>query len=341
MLLSDAIELLPCDKIVLELLETIRLTPAVVQRCRDLQQDGFALALDDVGTLSPEQRSVLEFVDIVKVDVKTLSTAALAATTAELRQYPARLLAEKVDTREQARHCMDLGYSLFQGYYFARPTVISGRKLSHSEMSLLRLLGLLLNDADTRALEGMFKQEPGLSVNLLRLANSAGIAAHGNIASLRTAITLLGRRQLTRWLQILLFSNAAVKRPLRSPLLQLAATRGRFLELLAAQLAPGDQQLEDEAFMTGIMSLMPALLGVTMESIVAQLNVGGEVAQALERRAGRLGILLRLAESLEQEELDACGELLDLLPGLTPHQVTAAETQALAWANAIGQTDAA
>jgi EAL and modified HD-GYP domain-containing signal transduction protein len=126
-----------------------------------------------------------------------------------------------------------------------------------------------------------------------------------------------------------------------SPLLQLAATRGRFLELLAGALSPENKSAEDAAFMTGIMSLMPALLGMSMQSIVAQLNVSSEVVDALEHRGGRLGTLLRLAETLEQEEFDECAELLALLPGLTLHQVSACETQALAWANSIGQSVAA
>lgn len=340
MLLSDAVELLPHGKIVLELLETVDLTPEIVARCRQLQEVGFMIALDDVIGLEAGHREMLEFVDIVKVDIKALDEAALRAITAELKRYPVQLLAEKVDSREQVQHCLDLGYHLFQGYYFARPTIISGKKLSHSEMSLLRLLGLLLDDADTPKLEGVFKQEPGLTMNLMRLTSSVGTGGQG-VSSLRDAITVLGRRQLTRWMQILLFTQPGSRGRLVSPLLQLAATRGRFLELLAGQLAPGNKKLEDAAFMTGIMSLMPALLGIGMDSIVSQLNVGGEVVDALEHRVGRLGTLLRLAETLEQEEFEECAELLALLPGLTLHQVSACETQALAWANSIGRSVAA
>ncbi len=340
MLLSDAVELLPHGKIVLELLETVVLTPAIVARCRQLQQAGFMIALDDVIGLESGQRAMLEFVDIVKVDIKSLDDSALRAITAELKRYPVQLLAEKVDSREQVQHCLDLGYHLFQGYYFARPTIISGKKLSHSEISLLRLLGLLLDDADTPKLEGVFKEEPGLTMNLVRLTSSVGIGGPG-VGSLHEAIAVLGRRQLTRWMQILLFTNPASHGRLVSPLLQLAATRGRFLELLAGTLSPGNKSAEDAAFMTGIMSLMPALLGMSMQSIVAQLNVSSAVVDALEHRGGRLGTLLRLSETLEQEEFDECAELLTLLPGLTLHQVSACETQALAWANSIGQSVAA
>jgi len=337
MLLSDAVQLLPHDKIVLELLETVPLTPEVIDRCRQLREAGFMLALDDVVGIDSLQRSVLEFIDIVKVDIKGMDEATLRNISAELKQYPVKLLAEKVDSREQVRLCHDLGYDLFQGYYFARPTVITGKRLSHSELSLLRLLGMLLDDTDTPKLEGVFKQEPGLTVNLIRLTNSVSGGPRARIQSLRDAITVLGRRQLTRWLQILLFTNPSARDRLVSPLLQLAATRGRFLELLAGEIAAGDKALEDAAFMTGIMSLMPALLGMEMAAILVQLNVSGEAADALQHRAGRLGVMLRLAEALEQEEFDLGAELLAQLPGLTLHQLTTCETRALAWANSIGQ----
>ena len=119
------------------------------------------LALDDVVSIDPAQRSMLEFIDIVKVDIKDMDETSLRNISAELKQYPVKLLAEKVDNRDQARLCRDLGYDLFQGYYFARPTIITGKRLSHSELSLLRLLGMLLDDTDTPKLEGRVQTGTG------------------------------------------------------------------------------------------------------------------------------------------------------------------------------------
>jgi c-di-GMP-related signal transduction protein len=155
------------------------------------------------------------------------------------------------------------------------------------------------------------------------------------IRSLRDAITVLGRSQLGRWLQILLFTNPSAKGSLTSPLLQLAATRGRFMELLAGEIG-GGKAVEEAAFMTGIISLMPALLGLPMESILAELNVGEETANALRQRSGRLGALLRLSECQEQGDFQRSAELLGELPGLTAHLAASCETRALAWATSIG-----
>ncbi len=335
MLASDAIELLPKAKFVLEVLETVDITPEVVSRCRDLKNKGFTLALDDFVTFEERHRPLLELADIVKVDLMGMDASALQRTVAALQPWKVRLLAEKVDDEVQVKACRELGFELFQGYYFARPTVIAGKKLSQSEMSLIRLLGLILDDAETPQLEGIFKQEPGLAMNLMRLTNSAASGLRQKITSLRHAITVLGRRQLQRWLQLLLFTNPAGGGA--NPLLQLAATRGRFLELLGRDLMGASHDFEDRAFMTGIMSLMPALLHVPIGEVIATLNVDPEVREALESRAGVLGRMLQLAEKQEEGDMDACHALAVELPGIDQERVNALLAQALAWANNIGR----
>ncbi|MBI4989916.1 MAG: EAL domain-containing protein [Rhodocyclales bacterium] len=336
MLASDALELLPREKFVLEVLETVDITPEVVARCRALKDKGFTLALDDFVTFEERHAPLLDLADIVKVDLMGMDAGALEKTVKALRPWKLKLLAEKVDDEAQVKACRDLGFELFQGYYFAKPTVIAGKKLSHSELSLIRLLGLILDDAETPLLEGIFKHDPALTLNLMRLTNSAAAGLRQKIASLRHAITVLGRRQLQRWLQLLLYTNPTSGGG-ANPLLQLAATRGRFMELLAGDLMGAGRDLEDRAFMTGIMSLMPALLHVPIDEVIATLNVAPEVREALENRAGVLGRMLLLAEKQEEGDRDACFALIVELPGIDTGRVNAILTQALAWANSIGQ----
>jgi EAL and modified HD-GYP domain-containing signal transduction protein len=264
--------------------------------------------------------------------------AALQRTVAALRPWKVKLLAEKVDDEAQVKVCCELGFELFQGYYFAKPTIIAGKKLSHSELALIQLLGLILDDAETPQLEAVFKQEPGLTLNLMRLTNSAASGVRQKITSLRHAITVLGRRQLQRWLQLLLYTNPSGGGA--NPLLQLAATRGRFMELLAGDLMGAGREFEDRAFMTGIMSLMPALLHVPIDEIIATLNVAPDVREALERHDGVLGRMLQLAEKQEEGDMDACFALTTELPGLDNERINAILAQALAWANSIGQESA-
>jgi EAL and modified HD-GYP domain-containing signal transduction protein len=339
-LFSDMLELLPRHAVVLEILETVPPTPAVIERCRALKAAGFTLALDDVIQLEPEFAELLAEVEIVKVDIQPLSRVQLMQLAMKLKPMGKQLLAEKVDSREQMEQCLKLGFTLFQGYYFAKPTIIAGKKLDHSQLSLMKLMGLLLGDADTSELEAALKPEPGLTVNLLRMTNSVGAGCTERITSLGHAITVLGRRQLQRWLQLLVFASGK-QSAASNPLLQMAATRGRLMELLAGELSPGDNGLADRAFMAGIMSLMPVLVGQTIDEIVAPLGLAGDVRDALCQGSGRLGALLRITECSENGNMIELTAALTELPGMGPKAINRAQTQALQWANEIGQEQSA
>jgi EAL and modified HD-GYP domain-containing signal transduction protein len=335
-LFSDMLELLPRQSVVLEILETVPPSEAVIERCKALKATGFTLALDDVIQLAPEYAELLALVEIVKVDIQPLSRIELMQLVMKLKPMGKQLLAEKVDSREQMEQCLKLGFSLFQGYYFAKPTIIAGRKLDHSQLSLMKLMGLLLSDADTGEIEKALKPEPGLTMNLLRMTNSVGSGTSETIISLGHAIAVLGRRQLQRWLQLLLFASGS-QNGTASPLLQLAATRGRLMELLAAEVEPANPAFADKAFMVGIMSLMPVLVGQPIREIVAPLGLGDDVKAALCDDDGPLAALLNLTECSENGDLFLLAKCFARLPAIGPKALNKAQTSALQWANSLSQ----
>lgn len=223
-----------------------------------------------------------------------------------------------------------------QGYYFAKPEIITGKRLSSSELVLMRLMAMLMADAETADIEKVLKQDPGLSVNMLRLVNSVGTGAGGKVTSLSSALMVLGRRQVQRWLQLLMFAQLSPGTEFPSPLLQLAATRGKFLELLAA----GNKAREDNAFLTGIMSLMEALLGMPIADIVASLPISEDVRAALVERRGKLGQMLVLAESLERSDEAMLRAAVAALPEYSVAEINTAQACALTWANSIARPHA-
>lgn len=337
-LFSDLIEALPPQLVVLEILETILPTPEVIERCRDLHGKGFTIALDDVIDVTPAFLPLVAHADIIKVDLLGTPAERLAPLVAQLKQHGKKLLAEKVETAEQLALCRQLGFDYFQGYFFAKPTIISGRKLNPSQVILLKLLALVMQDADTTEIENAFKLEPGLTVNMLRLTNSVGCGLSTRVTSLRHAITILGRRQIQRWLQLLVYTNpqtGAAKTT--SPLLQLAATRGRLMELLAEHVQAKDREFSDQAFMVGIMSLMPALLGMAIAEILAQLPVAPRVSDALINGGGTLGLLLQLVEATEQLDAAVLEQALERLPSIRPQQLETSLAEAFAWANHLNE----
>ena len=347
LLFSDLIYALPPHCVVLEIIETVTATPEMLARCGELRRAGFILAIREVPEAQGQSRALLELAEVIKIDVSCVDRRRLAQRVDRLKPLGKTLLAEKVESNEQMQSCRTLGFDLFQGYYFAHPTVIQGKRLPPSELALLRLLGLLSQDADDAAIEAVFKQAPVLTVNLLRLINSAASGMTTRITSLRHAITLLGRRQLLRWLQLLLYSGTPGTRPAVNPLLQLAATRGRLMELLldrVSEATPGGRERTDQAYMVGILSLMPALFGSSMSEILAQLPVARAVHDALADRDGTLGDLLSLVEALENSlENSPKGSpnrqqsILHRLPGVDAKVANSCLSAALSWANNLAR----
>ena len=340
LLFSDLIHALPPHTVVLEILDTVPQTPEMIERCEQLRQAGYVLAIGMRPESLDTEKALLRIAEVIKVDISRVEPERLKQLAPALKPLKKTLLAEKVESDAQMRLCHELGFDLFQGYYFARPTVIQGKRLPSSEVALLRLLGLISQDADTMEIEKVFKQEPVLTLNLLRLTNSAAAGMPTKITSLRHAITLLGRRQLLRWLQLLLYSGTASAASAVNPLLQLAATRGRLMELLidrTPDVKKGGRDLIDQAFMVGILSLMPTLIGSSMSEILAQLPLARPVLDALGERRGVLGDLLSLIESLENEESETAATVLTRLPAIDTTYANSCLTRALTWANNLAR----
>jgi EAL and modified HD-GYP domain-containing signal transduction protein len=335
-LMSDMIELLPKDQLAFELLATVEIDAEVVERCRHLKSLGYMLALDDIVHQSGSIDLLRGIVDVLKVDIENMDQANLTEIVTRYKKWPVKLLAENVDSREAAKRCFDIGFNLFQGRYFSRPLIISGKRLAHSELELIRLIGLVMSEAETGKIEQVFKENPGLSFSLLRLTNSAALGTYQKTTSVNHAIMKLGQRQLLRWLQMLLFANDK-NAAFPNPLLQLAATRGKFMELLARQIDKDNQDMEDHAYMVGIMSLMDTLLSMPLAEIISPLNLPYDVSSALLFRSGQFGKLLQLIEYLEKNDIESASQSLDELTPLDISQVNTAQMEALAWANMIGQ----
>ncbi|MQA20763.1 EAL and HDOD domain-containing protein [Rugamonas rivuli] len=304
-LMTDIFPFLPREKVVLEVAETLPLTPPLLARMTELAGHGFRFALDDVTGESANVAALLPLVDYVKMDLRNLPLATLMKLAPRFRQEQKKLVAEKVETREEFKNCLDLGFDYFQGYYFSKPVIMSGKKLSPSQLAVMELMTLVTSEADNQEIERAIKRDVSLALNLLRLVNTPAVGARQRIDSLSQAVTILGRRQLQRWLQIMLYAEPSKRGHSMTPLLMLATTRGRLLELLAGKLRPSQRHSADIAFTVGIMSLMDTLFGIPMSEILAQIPVNEEVSEALLYRGGFFGDLLKLAECIERiEEMD-------------------------------------
>lgn len=338
LLMSDMLELLPRDRIVLEILETVEIDDRAIERCRELKAKGFRLALDDF-EYTPVYDPLFEVVEIVKFDVMLSDAKKIEDTLRLLKRWPAlQMLAEKVEDQAQFQHYKDLGFTLFQGYFFARPAIISGKKTNPNQITLMRVIGQLMSDVDLVEIERSFKESPNLTLGLLRLVNSVGMGLRHKIGSVHQALVVLGRRQLQRWVQLLLYAQDGGSGS-TSPLMQLAAIRAKTMELLSQRHPDRSHHSEDardRAFMTGVLSLVDALMGLKMEDILGQLGLIDEVKNAVLLREGFLGQLLTLVEKVETGDFAAVSALLAGL-GLTLAELNQAELEAMQWVASLGE----
>jgi len=335
LLFNDIVHLMPPERFVLEILETVKFDAPLGRRLTELRRAGFQVALDDVCELSDELLAALPHTDIVKIDFLQAERSALAGLASAVRAHGKTLIAEKVETREDFALARELGFDLFQGYFFARPQVLAAPRNRSPRPGLLRLLALLSRDAGIVELEAELKLNPSVVVQLLRLVNSSAFGLGRNIASLREAIIATGTRQIARWTQLLLYADSGDLPWRADPLVQLAGTRSRFMELAASWLRPSDDEFADAAFMTGIFSLVHVVVGSTPAAVLEKLGLAPQIREAIVTRRGRLGTLLRIAEAAgEGADAARIATGPDVPPGfaaLTPEVLAELNLSAAAW----------
>jgi len=325
------IGLLPKTQVVLELEEAAADDNQVLERCLALRQQGFRIAVEGVTELSPRLQKLMAMVDVIKVDINGVKD--LPALAQALRNSSCLKVAAKVETQDLADQCMKLGFDLFQGYYFAHPEILSGKRADPARLALLKILSLLNTEAEVHELEEEFKHHPKLAYNLMRLVNSAASGLPRKIESVRQGIVVLGRQTLARWVQLLLYASQEGAES--SPLLLTAATRAKTMEGISQVMHPNYRDYADRAFMVGLMSLLDALLQMEMQAVLAELALADDVKTALLKREGPLGQMLSLLEAKEKNDIDAVIKLLKQNSPLALSQLVNFELKAAAWANAI------
>ncbi len=276
-LLRGAPRLLPAERIVVEILETVRPTPEVVQACAGLHAAGYALALDDFAD-HPKWQPLLPLAKFLKVDFRALDSAARGAIARRYRSNGMQLLAEKVETDAEVREARSLGYSYFQGFFFCKPAMVSAKGIPGNKLNYVEILAAVSEPVVSFSkVEEVLKREPSLVYKLLRYLNSPVVGLRVEIRGIREAIALIGENELRRWVSIVsLVAMAGDKSP---ELVRTALTRAYFCEEFALPLGMSDQR--SDLFLMGLLSVTDALLDRPIEQILAALPVSEKIRVAL------------------------------------------------------------
>ena len=294
---------------VLEILEDVEPDEEVLQATKRLKGAGYTIALDDF-TYDPSFDPLIELADVVKIEALGRSTAELREVAARIRRFPGtRLLAEKVETHAQLAACRDMGFELFQGYVLCEPQVVRGRTMAPANVERLRLISDLLDPAlEFEELERIIGRDVALSYKLLRYINSALFGFRRTLGSVRDALTMLGVEAIRRWVTLIVLAS---REDAPSELVVLGLARAQMCEALAPRASDGAAH-----FMTGLFSVLDAILDAPMDDLLGQLPLDPSIANALRHGAGEKGAVLRGV--LAFERADVAGALDALGPGTDP-----------------------
>jgi len=314
----------PRTQVVLEVLEDVPPDPEVLAGLKELRRRGFRIALDDF-IYRAELEPLLPLTDIVKVDILGMEEKEIRAYAERLRPQVPKILAEKIETREQYDICLDAGFDFFQGYFLARPAVVCGTSLSASRLNLLRLLAELHDPAcDIDRIQDIVSGDVALSYKLLRHINAAIYGMPRKIDSLRETVLYLGLAKVKNLASLFLLATLDDK---PHELLVTSMLRAKMCERLASL----DGRADTSSFFTvGLFSTLDALLDAPMKTVVDRLPLAPELRQALLEARGEIGEALRCTISYERGEwgLVTCF-------GLTRAQIKQAFLDSVEWVETV------
>ena len=291
-LLGGLARILPRGRVVLELLEDQLVDDVLIESLEDHRARGYAIALDDYAG-SPALDRALEHADIVKLDVLGRERAEVEEDVARLGGRGLKLLAEKVETREDHEYCLELGFELFQGYFFCKPERMEARSVAPNRLSILQLVAALQDPRiEISQLETLVSRDVALSFRLLRYINSAFFGLRREVDSIGRALMLLGIDNVKRWATLSIFAGVEEK---PRELIETALVRARFCELAG-------EGNRDQLFTLGLFSVVDALMDAPMEKVIDSMPFPEEMATALVAHEGPKGELLETALRYERGE---------------------------------------
>jgi c-di-GMP phosphodiesterase len=290
--------LLPKDRIVIEVLETVKVDAIIVENLRELSKLGYIIALDDF-VFGKEWTPLVELADIIKLDILEMGEAKTRALIKQLKPYNVKLLAEKVETHEEYQYLLALGCDYFQGFFFNKPNIVAGKRLNINQLAALKLLTTVNNpNVEFSELGKIVSQDVGLSYKLLRYINSAFFAVPNKIESINHAITYLGLNEVKRWINILTLASISDK---PEAVMQTALIRAKMCERLAKLTG----HPADHFFLVGMLSSLDSVLDMPIAMALQKLPLANDIVDAILHKQGAAGEALDCVLGYEKWDISA------------------------------------
>lgn len=287
----------PRRKVVIEVLENVKVSPRLIHALNVLKDQGYMIALDDY-VFNPEMEPLEVYADILKIDILAVGPKKLIENAQRLKSLDVKLLAERVETREQFEFCMKLGFDYFQGYFFSKPKIVAGKRLPNNKLLLLELLSNVYDpDVDMHKLSDIIGRDVALSQKLLKFV-AEGYPKYQPMASIHDAVIRFGLEKLKSWTSMLVLSGVDDK-PIE--LFKTSLIRAKCCELIGSKLG---HHSKDSYFIVGLFSTLDAVMERPMEELLDKLKLEKAVEAAVLKHDGLMGEALALVKGLESGHTD-------------------------------------
>lgn len=327
LLLDETATVLPPGSLVVEVLENVESDPVLLEALKKLKAAGYTIALDDY-IESYEYEDIVALADIIKVDFMLCDLPAVARIAQRFMGSRVRLLAEKVETKDQFELASQLGYTYFQGYFFSKPSIVASKDMQSIKLSYVRILEELgMAEPDFVGISAAIESDLALTYKLLKLVNSAAYMGQNRITSIHQALVRLGMKEVRKWTALIMMRDAGEHKP--EELVRASLVRARALESLAVKVKLGSRKTE--FFLMGIFSMIDVIMDRPLREILEELPLDTDIKRALLGEANVLRKGLDLIAAYERGNWAAVERLGRIGRGMTDEMLFEAYFEAIKW----------
>lgn len=318
------------DRLVVEILENVHPEKDVIEACQEIALNGYIIVLDDF-FYKPEIEPLIEVADMIKIDIKATPLEEMGDLVKKMTERGVDLLAEKVETHDEFDKALEMGFRYFQGFFFSKPEVLTGKEISTPQMQLLEIMAEVNRENfEFSRLEKMIMRDASISYKLMRLINSTYFRRSKEISSIRQAIIMIGEIGIRRFLSLISMAGLAANKP--DELIRVSLVRAKFCELLGNH--PGSNAEASELFTMGLFSLIDAILDDSMENLMSQIPLSRNIKEVLISRTGDLNGYLSVVESYEKGDWGEIEESTANM-GIDHNNLPGQYLESLSWADSL------
>ena len=302
-LMHDIVFSIPSDFFVFSITEATPMSEKIVERIEQLYERGYMLCIDKLilnADSMYKYKAVFPKLGFVKLDIKKSSPLELANLIQKLQNDGITVVADDIASHSEYIKAKELGCNWFQGYFFAKPKIIENAKQEPAQIAVLKLYNMLIEDVSIDEITEEFERNPEISVQLLQFINSGAFSFRNKISTINHVLALVGRRPLSQWLMLMIYSKS-VSKDKHSPLMLMVKYRTQLMEnILTVIEKDASKQRISEAYFVGILSLIETIFSRKIEDILVEMNISYDVEIALLNKEGLLGEILELIISIEK-----------------------------------------